>query len=69
MRRGAFDYLTKPVTSSELQVLAARVAERRNLEQRLQVLEEDVRRNAAITPILNSSNPAMARAIMLAPRG
>lgn len=66
MRRGAFDYLTKPVTSSELQVLAARVAERRNLEQRLQVLEEDVRRNPTVTPILNSSNPAMARAIMLA---
>jgi NtrC-family two-component system response regulator AlgB len=66
MRRGAFDYLTKPVTTSELQVLAARVAERRNLEQRLQVLEEDVRHNAAATPILDSSNPAMARAINLA---
>ncbi|MCA9737866.1 MAG: sigma-54-dependent Fis family transcriptional regulator, partial [Gemmatimonadetes bacterium] len=65
MRRGAFDYINKPISPSELQILVRRVAERRRLKQRLQVLEETAR-DTTPAPVLDSTHPGMARAIATA---
>ena len=65
MRRGAFDYLAKPVAPESLEILLRRVIERRRLESRVRTLEEDVKA-AHLTPLLETSSPAVARAIGVA---
>ncbi len=65
MRRGAFDYINKPISPTELEILVARVAERRSMRQRLQVLEDSARA-ATRLPMLDSNHPAMARVIATA---
>ncbi|MEZ4416660.1 MAG: sigma-54 dependent transcriptional regulator [Gemmatimonadota bacterium] len=65
MRRGAFDYIHKPISPSELRMLVGRISERRALRQRLQVLEETAR-DATPSPLLDSEHPAMARAVATA---
>jgi len=65
MRRGAFDYITKPISPSELELLVGRVAERRAVRQRLRILEESAR-EATWTPVLDSRHTGMTRAIVTA---
>ncbi|MEO8479215.1 MAG: sigma-54 dependent transcriptional regulator [Gemmatimonadota bacterium] len=59
MRRGAFDYIAKPVRPAELEVLTARVSEHQALIRRLATLE-DQERAAWQAPLLESGHPEMA---------
>ncbi len=65
MRRGAFDYLAKPVAPDELELLVGRAIERRRLASRMRAMEDDAK-DSHPTPLLETANPAMARAIALA---
>jgi len=59
MKAGAYDYITKPFNREELLLLAARAAERAQLDGRLRTLEDQVKRDSAsaddTTQILGSS--------------
>jgi NtrC-family two-component system response regulator AlgB len=65
MRRGAADYIPKPFTPSQVQLVVERVASVRCMEQRIATLKEDLSR---LHPEVSfaSRNPAMQRAIDLA---
>jgi NtrC-family two-component system response regulator AlgB len=65
MRRGAFDYLSKPISAAELEILVRRVIERRRLQSRVWALEEDAKA-ARLNPLLETSHPGMARALAVA---
>src|SRR3954469_17675639 len=58
LRLGAFDYLTKPCKWAELEVLLARIAERRDLTNKTTALETRLR-NAEDAPLLIGETPAM----------
>ena len=58
LRLGAFDYLTKPCKWAELEVLLARIAERRDLANRAEALETRLKA-AEGTPTLVGETPAM----------
>ncbi len=58
LRLGAFDYLTKPCKWAELEVLLARVAERRDLSNKNVALETRLKA-AEGTPTLVGDGPAM----------
>lgn len=65
MRRGAFDYLPKPFTHDQLLVLVNKVAEIRQLEQKVESLENALR-EASPEASLTSRSAAMQRALALA---
>ena len=58
LRLGAFDYLTKPCKWAELEVLLARIAERRDLSNRAEALETRLKA-AEGTPTLVGETPSM----------
>ena len=58
LRLGAFDYLTKPCKWAELEILLARVAERRDLANKATALETRLKA-AEGTPTLIGETPAM----------
>ncbi len=61
MKEGAYDFLTKPVDTDRLILLAQRALERRALEVRSRVLEEGVS-----PPIIAGTSRAMERVLRLA---
>jgi NtrC-family two-component system response regulator AlgB len=65
MRRGAIDYIPKPFTPEQVELVTERVAIVRSMEQRIATLKEDLER---LHPELtfNSQYPGMQRAIELA---
>jgi NtrC-family two-component system response regulator AlgB len=65
MRRGAFDYLPKPFTHEQVNLLVRRVAEVRWLEQKLEALQEALSKVAPEVD-LQSRSPAMQRALDMA---
>src|SRR3954465_1835647 len=58
LRLGAFDYLTKPCKWAELEILAGRVAERRDLANKATALENRLKA-AEGSPTLIGETPAM----------
>ncbi len=67
MRRGASDYLTKPLDPQVVRILAARQEAVRRLEKKIEKLEEDISRSSP-EPLLESRNPAMKRLVEMARR-
>jgi NtrC-family two-component system response regulator AlgB len=65
MKRGAADFLTKPFTPAQVQLVVDRVAKIRALELQVAGLEQIVGQSKG-EPILKTNNPAMQRAISLA---
>jgi NtrC-family two-component system response regulator AlgB len=65
MRRGAADYLPKPFTPEQVELVTERAAAVRSMEQRIAALKEDLER---LHPeaTFSSQHPAMQRAIELA---
>jgi len=65
MRRGATDYIPKPFTPDQVQLVTDRVAKMRSMEQRLATLKEDLER---LHPEVSftSQHPAMQRVVELA---
>jgi len=65
MRRGATDYIPKPFTPAQIQLVVRKVSEMRTLEQRIAVLQDDLgRRHPEID--FSTTHPAMQRAVDLA---
>src|SRR5919202_3157347 len=58
LRLGAFDYLTKPCTWAELEVILTRVAERRDLANKATALETRLKA-AEGSPLLIGETPVM----------
>lgn len=67
MRKGASDYLTKPVDPQTVRVLVERMAAIRRLERRVEALEDQMDR-ATPRPLLDSRNPAMRRVVEMGRR-
>ena len=67
IRRGAFDYLTKPFTPTHVRVIAERIDRLRSLERRIEALEED-RERLVPAARLQSGNATMKRVLELAER-
>ena len=65
MRRGAFDYLPKPFTPDQVALLMHKVAEVRDLEQKVAALQETLH-EALPESDLTSRSPAMQRTLALA---
>ena len=65
MRRGAFDYLTKPFTPAQVRAVLERVAKVRGLRDRLDILEEQVRSEVPEAD-LRGRDPAMRQVLDLA---
>ncbi len=65
MRRGATDYIPKPFTPEQVQLVTERVATVRGMEQRIATLKEDMER---LHPEVSftSQHPGMQRAVELA---
>jgi two-component system, NtrC family, response regulator AlgB len=64
MKRGATDYLPKPFTPSQVNLVVNKVAELRALEQKVAGLQEAAGQSGPVD--LSSSSPAMQRAVSLA---
>ena len=67
MRRGAFDYLAKPFTPEQVNLLVRRVSEVRALEQKVATLQEALS-EAAPEADLTSHSPVMQKTLRLAQR-
>ena len=67
MRRGADDYLPKPFTPAEVRAVLERVARQRGLRDRVEALEDRVRREVPEAD-LDARDPAMGRVLELARR-
>ena len=65
MRRGAFDYISKPCTPEQLRQVIARVEKMRRLENRVSELESRVRSDSPEID-LTTKSPAMQRALDVA---
>jgi two-component system, NtrC family, response regulator AlgB len=65
MRRGAFDYLPKPFTPSQLRLVLERVARIRRLQSRVETLEEQVRSVVPEADLL-TDEPIMRQALEIA---
>jgi NtrC-family two-component system response regulator AlgB len=67
IKRGAVDYIPKPFTPEQVDIVAERVATVRDMERRIETLEEDINK---LRPEISfdSSYPSMQRAIELARR-
>ncbi len=65
MRRGAKEYIPKPFTPAEVKMVVAKIAEVYSLEQRINVLQEDL---GQLNPGIDfvSSSPVMQKTINLA---
>jgi NtrC-family two-component system response regulator AlgB len=65
MRRGATDYIPKPFTPEQIQLVTERMATVRSMEQRIATLKEDLER---LHPEVSftSQHPGMQRAVELA---
>src|SRR2546422_10179177 len=66
LRRGAYDFFTKPLKISELEIVVARALERRHLQQHIGMLEAS---QATGFEALVGSNQAFVRALETARRG
>ncbi len=51
MKAGAYDYLPKPFNRDEVLLLAARAAERAQLDERLRTLEDEVERSRPLSQV------------------
>ena len=67
MRRGAFDYLPKPFTAEQVNLLMRKVVEVRTLEQKVEVLQEALSK-ATPEADFTSLSPVMQRTLELARR-
>ena len=67
MRRGAFDYLPKPFTSDQVNLLMLKVAEVRNLEKKVEALQEALEKSSPEADF-TSLSPAMQRILEMARR-
>ncbi len=65
MKRGAIDYLPKPFTPAQVSVLTQKVRHLKALEQKVARLEDALGQAGPLAE-LNSSSPAMQRAVALA---
>jgi NtrC-family two-component system response regulator AlgB len=65
MRRGAFDYVPKPFTPAQIRMAVRKAAEVRSLEQRVDLLREDLER-ASPEADFESGSPAMRRVVEVA---
>jgi NtrC-family two-component system response regulator AlgB len=65
MRRGATDYIPKPFTTSQVNIVVSKVCAIRALEQRVTVLQEQLGR-AVPDEDFTSHSPSMQRAVRLA---
>ena len=65
MRRGATDYIPKPFTPDQVELVTGRVGTLRGMEQRIATLKEDLERLHPEVSF-NSHHPGMQRAIELA---
>ncbi len=65
MRRGATDYIPKPFTPAQVNLVVRRVAEVRSLEQKVTVLRDELGRSLPEADF-TSTSPAMQRAVNLA---
>jgi two-component system, NtrC family, response regulator AlgB len=65
MKLGASDYMPKPFTPEQVEVVTGRVSELRSMEQRIAALKDDINR---LNPRINheSKYPSMQRAISMA---
>jgi DNA-binding NtrC family response regulator len=64
IKKGAYDYLTKPFPPEELTLVARRALERKGLAQKLRVLEEKFRDQQPFDGIIGTS-PAMAEVLKI----
>lgn len=62
MKRGAVDYLQKPFSTTEVRLAVRKIAEVRNLEERVANLEEMVEESAP-SALLQSADPEMTRVL------
>ncbi len=67
MRRGAFDYLPKPFTSDQVNLLLRKVAEVRNLEKKVEALQEALEKSSPEADF-TSLSPVMQRILEMARR-
>ncbi len=67
MRKGAQDYLVKPIKPQTVRIIVERLGAIRRLERRVEELESEAGR-ANPQPVLESRNPGMRRVIALARR-
>lgn len=67
MRRGAFDYLAKPFTPNQLNLLVGKVVEMRALEQKVESLQEALD-EATPEADLTSRSPSMQKTLALGQR-
>ena len=67
IRKGAFDYITKPFTPTHVRVIAERIDRLRSLERRVEALEEDRERLVPGARLI-SRNASMKRVLELAER-
>ena len=65
MRRGATDYISKPFTTTDVNLVVRQVAEVRSLEQKVTGLEEELARSMP-EPDFSSASPIMQQAVNLA---
>jgi NtrC-family two-component system response regulator AlgB len=65
MKRGAWDYLTKPFTPAQVKLVTERVAHLRSLEQEVAGLTGAIGQSEAQS-LLRSNSPAMLRAVSMA---
>ena len=65
MRLGAADYIPKPFTPEQVELVTERVASVRAMEKRLDALRDDIERLNPAT-FLESENPGMRRAVEMA---
>ncbi len=57
MKRGAYDYFTKPFSISEMDVVIRRALEKRKLEQELETLRRNLRTDSPLENIIGQSQP------------
>ena len=65
MRRGAFDYLPKPFTHNQVILLVRKVAEIRELEQKVAALQ-DILSESVPEALMESQSPGMQRTLAMA---
>jgi two-component system, NtrC family, response regulator AlgB len=65
MRRGAADYIPKPFTPAQLNLVVRKIAEVRSLEQKVTALQDELGRSVPEADF-TSTSPAMQRAVSLA---